>query len=207
MADDIHQLTMAEIQRLTAQYNRDRVAATRELAAIHAGRQFGNAEVALPATDVEARARAVEMLNGYAPADLRMPPRVNREAALTVEIASLDIVISALGQKELVTRASEAAEWLIAHGKQWSDLCRAIVLTATRLRALEQKAVDIRRQLGETPPGMPMADVVGVRSVAGARWSHPDQGGYESDVLTASILKAISQKIVSEKEIKEASSA
>jgi hypothetical protein len=208
MAEDVRALTTAEIGRLTQRYNADRVAAVRELAAIHAGRQFGDPDPPPPATEVEARTRALALLNGYAPENLRMPPVISREQDLIVTVASLDIVLSALSAKEVQQRAADAAEWLVTHESEWRSLCKEIVLTASRLKALELKAQAIRTALGDAPVGLPMAAEIGHRSVTGCRWADPSAGAYSyGDSLTNVVTKAISQKIVSAKEIKESSIA
>ena len=198
--ESMHTATVAEIGLLANSYSRKRDAAVRELAALQAAREFSDPEPALMGIELEARKQAIAELNGYAPAELRMPT-ADRETILKTEILKCDIVLNGLASKDLEARATEAAEFAEAHGEEWRHLCKEIVLTASRLKALEAKAAEFRRVLGTPPAGLPMADAIGVRSVTGAVWARADGSG---DALMGVVQKAIQQRIVSAKEITEA---
>src|SRR4051812_47917275 len=147
--DEIHALTVAEIGRLTGEYTRRRRAATEERAALYAAREAGAPEPdPLTEHDAAVREKALQMLNGYAPSSMRLLPPIPRDEELIIEVAAIDIVLGALSQQELTARATAAAAWIIAYGDAWRQLCRDIILTATRLQAPEA-----RPQAGRPGPG------------------------------------------------------
>jgi hypothetical protein len=198
-SEQIHELTVAEIGRLVGEYYRQRRERTEQLAALFSAAEAGQPEER-PRTDraEEARSRALQMLNGFAPADLKHAPPISRKQELEIEVEAIDIVLSALSQKELVARAAEAAEFALEHGAEWEALCRDIILTATRLGALERQAIEWRQKLGPAVPAtLPMARFIGTgRSIVGALWA--------SDPLYRPREAALQEKIVTAKEIKAA---
>lgn len=194
----VHDLTVAEIARLTADYERQRRAATEELAGIFASRQAGQPEPApLSDGDRAARDMARTMLNGWAPADFAMPSPASPEQQLIVRRDAIDLVLGALRSKEAAALAEEGAIWLIAHGSEWRELCRDILLTADRLRALEAKAVAMRQGLGgAVPVTLPLGDFIGTgRSLLGVAWG--------TDPLSRARTAALAEKVVSARQIED----
>jgi hypothetical protein len=169
----VHELAVAEIGRLTGEYNRLRRERTEELAALSSAAEAGQPEER-PRTDraEEGRGRALEMLNGYAPSSMKRAPPNSRKAELEIDVEAIDIVLSALAQKELVATAAESAAFALEHGAEWEALCRDILLTFTRAQALEKRAVEFRQKLGPAVPAtLPMAQFIGTgRSIVGIVW-------------------------------------
>src|ERR1700682_3918798 len=97
----VHELTVAEIARLTGEFNRRRHEATRALADIFAAAEAGQPEER-PRTDraEEVRAKAAAMLNGHAPPSMRLAPPNSRKAELVIEVEAIDLVLAALSTKE-----------------------------------------------------------------------------------------------------------
>src|SRR5258706_14933682 len=111
-APEVHALTVAEVDRQTAAYSARRNAVTAELARIFAGRQAGDpVEQPLPDHVKAARARAMTLLNGFAPSSLTAPRAMTRERELLVERDALDIVLAALSRSEVIARAADAVQW------------------------------------------------------------------------------------------------
>jgi hypothetical protein len=198
--EEIHQLTVAKIARLTGEYNAQRQSRAAELAGLFSAAESGQPEPQ-PATDraETVRGRALEMLNGYAPAGLKLPAAVSRRHELEIEIEAIDLVLSTLAAKENIARAEEAAAFAVKHGDQWEGLCADIILTATRLQALEARAADWRAGLGgAVPSSLPMARFVGTgRSVLNIAWG--------ADPLSRVREAALAARIVTPKELKAAS--
>jgi hypothetical protein len=196
--NQIHELTVAQIATLSSEYRQRRNVATEELAAIFAAQQGGQAEVERIDDDTKAvRERALELLNGHAPASMKLYRSGSRDRELRIEVGAIDEVLSALSGKELAARAAEAAEWVERHGAEWRALCRDLVLTATRLQALEQRAQAWRATLGgNVPATLALAEFIGARSVLGIPWAN--------DPLSRVRTAAIDARVVSRSEIKEA---
>jgi hypothetical protein len=198
----VHELTVAEIGRLTAEFDRR----DRELAEEQAAR-FSAAEAGQPQerprTDraEEVRGRALEMLNGYAPAGLKRAPPISRDQEIEIDREAIAIVRAALSQKELEARAAEAVAFALEHGDEWEALCRDIILAATRLGALEKRAIEWRQKLGPAVPStLPLATFIGTgRSIVGVAWG--------TDPLSRPREAALQAKIVTKTEIKAAENA
>jgi hypothetical protein len=198
----VHELTVAEVGRLVGEYNRRRHEVTERIAARFVAAEAGQPQER-PPTDraEEVRSRAVAMLNGYAPPGLKHAPPISEQTEDEIERDAIDIVLAALSQKELVATAAEAAEFAIEHGAKWEALCRDILLTATRLGALERQAIEWRAKLGPAVPAtLPMATFIGTgRSILNVPWG--------SDPLSRPREAALQAKIVTRKEIEAAADA
>jgi hypothetical protein len=198
----VHELTVAEISRLTGEYNRRRHECTEQLAALFSAAEAGQPEER-PQTGraEEVRALAVEILNGFAPPGMKRAPPNSRKAQLEVERDAIDLVLAALSTKELAARAEEAAEFAVEHGAEWEALCRDIVLCAVRLGALERRAIEWRQKLGPAvPSSLPMAGFIGTgRSILNVAWG--------ADPLSRVRAAAVEARIVTAKEIKATENA
>jgi hypothetical protein len=191
----------AEIARQVVDYTQRRRKVTEELASLFAARQAGqNVDVVPPADVVAARERAAEMLNGTAPAFLKTPVAITREAQLTIERDAIDLVLNIFQREELRANAAEATQWLEQHGAEWRALCAEIVLTALRLRALEKRAVNMRASIGSiAPAALPMSADIGVsgsflniNGVWGAEpLSRPREAALAAKIITAQQVRDI----------------
>src|ERR1700680_3406530 len=116
-----HELTVAGIDRLVGEFNRRRHETTEALAALFSAAEAGQPEER-PRTDraEEVRGKALEMLNGYAPAGLKHAPPISQQPEDEIEVEAIDIVLSALAQKELVAAAEESAAFMLEHGDEWA---------------------------------------------------------------------------------------
>jgi hypothetical protein len=141
--ETIHALTTAEVGRQVKMYSERRQQIDDERAAAYAYALKNGGAPDTPVVDADERAaleHAKNLLNGYAPQSLSLPPEISRDRILLRERRGLDIVLKILADKDLVARAAEAVEWGEAHGAEWHQLTREITLTAIRLHALEQSA-------------------------------------------------------------------
>lgn len=138
---EMRDLTVQEINRQVRELNSKRQVATENLAAMYKARLAGQPEER-PIDDHTkvVRARAIQMLNGHAASVLQFPHTPTREQELRIEVDAIDLVIKALGHKEIVARAAEAAQWTIDHRAEWVALCREIILTAIRIQSLSERA-------------------------------------------------------------------
>src|SRR6266851_6374491 len=151
--EQIHELTVAEIARLTGAFNAQRQEYVRELAELFSAAEAGAPEPQPVTEHAEAvRSRALYLMNGHSPDGIRLPPATPRRRQIEIEVAALDLVLDALSKKELVARAEEAAAFAMLHGDEWAGHCRDILLTATRLGALEARAQAWRQNLGGVIP-------------------------------------------------------
>jgi hypothetical protein len=193
----VHELTVAEIGRLVGEFNRRRREATERQAARFSAAGAGQPEER-PQTDraEEVRGRALEMLNGYAPAGLKHAPPISQKQEDEIEVEAIDVVLAVLSRRELVATAAAAADFVLEHGEEWEALCRDIILAAARLGALEKRAIEWRAQLGVIPSTLPMAQFIGTgRSIVGAVWagdplSRPREAALQAKIVTAKELKA-----------------
>ena len=153
-----------------------------------------------PATprDEEIRERALQLINGAAPDSLKIRPVKPRSEQLEIEIAAIDTVLVALAQKDRVARAAEAELFVAQHRNEWTQLCADILLVATRLQALERKAIAWRGQLSAIPSSLPLAEYFGTgRSILGPTivWpgdplSRPREAALQANIVTAKEIKA-----------------
>jgi hypothetical protein len=196
-SEQIHESTVAEIARLTGVYNTQRQGHCVELAALFSAAEAGQPESQPAAPRAEmVRGRAVELLNGFAPAGLKLPPAASRRQELEIEIEALDLVLDALSKKENVARAEEAAAFAVDHGEAWAAICRDVLLCATRLGALEARAIAWRQKLaGVTPASLPLARYIGHGRPLGA------------GELSRAITEALETKIISKSELRDAADA
>jgi hypothetical protein len=195
-AETTHDLTVSTINDLIRGYRRDRQAAVAELILIEKRRAAGVPEPQ-PLTDTEklARERAVELINGHGTASMFVPPAASREQQLQVEIRGLDLVLDALATREVQQRSVEAVQWLDRHGGEWNAVCRDILLCATKLAALENKAARLKSEQGFWVT-LPLAEFIGGRSILGIAW--------QADPLNTPIQHALREKIITAAEVKEA---
>jgi hypothetical protein len=148
MSKDLHELTSAEITRQIAAHSDRRNAILAERAALFAERKrhdgVPNPPPAVPTVSDDERAardQARAMLNGSSPAFLKtVPTGISRDQELSREQRAIDIVLDVLNDKRVGARAVEAVAWAEQHGHEWRKLCREIVLTATKLAAMEAAA-------------------------------------------------------------------
>jgi hypothetical protein len=195
---EIHDLTVREIASLTAEYERQRQAYIAEKIELEAS---GAAEEVLTDFQATVREHAANLLNGHAPSDLkslRMMPRVQE---INVELGAIGLILEVLQKKELLQEAIEAADWVIANGTQSRALCRDLILTGERLRALEERALAMRAELrGQVPATLELAAFVGNgRSPLAIPWS--------TDPLSRMRTAALKAEIITEKDLKEARNA
>jgi hypothetical protein len=199
-SESIHELTSAEIARLSAQFGKERAEIIARRQQIYAeGASGASMAPPLPADKVEATARAVKRLNGWA------SPRLvaaavgtqSEDAELRLEQEALDICIDALAQKGLAAAAADGAKWLIEHGAEWRALCREYLLVAERLMALEDKAQAMRSRItGSMVVELPLGAFVGSGGFIDKRPS--------ADPLSRFRMAALAARIVSTKDIEDA---
>src|ERR1700687_1821489 len=105
---ETHQLTVAAIGKMVADFNRRRHAVTLELAALFAASVDQAQELPPTPRAGEIRTRTLELINGAAPDRLKLPPVKPRREVLEVELAALDEVLTVLSQREVIARGAEA---------------------------------------------------------------------------------------------------
>jgi hypothetical protein len=198
----VHELTVAEIARLTGEFSRQRRSYTEELAALFAASEAGQAEQQPVTERAElVRNRAVFLLNGHSPEGLKLAVIGPRRQQIEVEIGALDLVLDTLSRKELVAHAEESAAFALEHGDEWAAICRDVLLCAARLGALEARAVAWRQNLGGVIPStLPLAAFIGTgRSILGIPWG--------TDPLSRARTAALAEKIITTRELKDVENA
>lgn len=150
---------------------------------------------AAPVSDTVKRHRAQirELLNGFA------PPFVSSGAVSSAADIRIELAEIREAQRVINRRREDAAEkvaeaWAAEHAVEWSALLRDIVLTATRLHALEQKAgatLEAAEKLCQASP--PVKMFRHVSSILGI-----------GDPLREVVADALSEKIVTEAELRGA---
>jgi hypothetical protein len=194
---DVHTLTLAEIGRLSAATRADRDAVVGKLAALHESRASRMPEVPLSDRDTDVRRLATQRLNEFSPSAWAMPASMPLEQQLHIELDAIDLVLSALSAKELTALAAATYEWEQEHGAAWNDLCAQILLAATRLQALEAKAIKVRESIGAIPATLPLTSFIGNgRSIVGAPW--------QNDPISRARNEALEKRIISRKDIEDA---
>jgi hypothetical protein len=198
---EIQTLTARQISEMIGRLNARRAEVTAELADIFKSRAAGGRIEILPPEDVrKARALAVQLLGGNAPASLTDAPLRTREQTLELEKAAIDIAIEILQRDHVRARAVEAVAWGQKHAVEWKDLCRQIVLGAHRLQALERRARDMRASIpGFTPPSLCLIGHIGsyTSTVYDPSWGRDFLGQLRRD--------ATAQGVITEREARELS--
>ena len=170
--NQIHALTVSEINRQVAIHSARRRQIVEQRASIYAAAQKNGSASDAPIIDADekaAREHAKTLLNGAAPASLSaLESGVTLDKFLYREMRGIDIALKILDDQELVAKAVEAVEWGEAqHGAEWRQLARDITLTAVRLDALDRGA---RQLLAGCPDllavQLPMTVIVNSRSIS-----------------------------------------
>jgi len=196
-ASEIHELTLAEINRQTLTLTTRRRAITEERAAIYAAQVKSGVSIdATPALDADERAareQAKTLLNGSAPASLSLPPEISRDRILAREQRAIDIVLKVLGDKQTAARAATAVAWAEANSDRWRAVCRDITLAAVHLKALEAAARNLLSECVDIfAIRLPMGSIIGDRPVA-------------EQPLDEVIQAALAEGIVTQPELRKAS--
>jgi hypothetical protein len=192
---EAHDLTVTVITDLIGGYRRDRRAALDELITIEKRRHQGDVERD-DVTDLtrEVRARAKQLVNGYAAADWALPPTMSREKQLRVEIEAIDLVIAALGEREVRQRSIEAMEREVTLLPKWKQSVRKRLRLAVQMCAADDEGMALKAS--HTPFSLPLDEFLGHSSVLpGVFW--------DRDPLATRLKAAVDEGYVTEREIKE----
>jgi hypothetical protein len=188
-------MTVEVINRLIRQYRADWQAANAELVDIE---KSGLAEAPPLSDQAKAtRQKALQIINGYADAaDFALPPDTTRQQQLRVTLDALEMVVSALQQKETRQRAIEATAWLDRHGGEWNATRREALLEFERVKALVAKLAKMRDVHGMwvTLPGIEFFGTG--QSIFGINWS-ADPGG-------AAVRAAIAEGLITARDLEAA---
>ena len=152
--NQIHALTVSEINRQVAIHSARRRQIVEQRASIYAAAQKNGSASDAPIIDADekaAREHAKKLLNGAAPASLSaLESGVTLDKFLYREKRGIDIALKILDDQELVAKAVEAVEWGEAHSAEWRQLAREITLTAVRLDALDARRAATARRLSRS---------------------------------------------------------
>jgi hypothetical protein len=115
-----------------------------------------------PISDHERRVTAhiQKLMNGSTPSHL-LVPAVSRDDQIRAELDAIAFVSRDLARQEELTRYSEAETWVAENDKPWRALCREIVLCATRLASLEERARKMLEPIEGVWVAMPMGATIG----------------------------------------------
>jgi hypothetical protein len=156
-----HPKTVAELRQ--AQHSivmRDRELAKEDADNYHAI-QAGTA-TSRPLSDHERRVTAhiQLMMNGSTPQHL-LTPAISRGEQIRAERDAIAYVQRDLSRQEDLARYSEAETWVAENDKPWRALCREIILCATRLASLEERARKMLEPIAGVCVIMPMGVTIG----------------------------------------------
>ena len=189
-----HPSTVAEIRKV----RRDIGVSDRDLqtegAENYRALQAGTAP-SRPLSDHERRVTAHihKMMNGSTPSHLLMPA-VSRDDQIRAERAAIAFVDRDLARQEELARYSEAETWVAENDRPWRALCHEIILCATRLASLEERARKMLEPIDGVWVAMPMGKTIGSGlSLLGI-------GDPLVDMRTA----ALKEKIINDAEIRKA---
>ena len=137
------QMTVAELQRVQASINEAVLALHSEGRANYKATLAG-APPARPLTEHERRVagRVQSMMNGSTPKHL-LGPAVTRDDQIRADLEAYQIVSREVIKLTEDAQLREAEQLVSENAKQWRELCREIILTATKLAALENRARDM----------------------------------------------------------------
>jgi hypothetical protein len=187
-----HPSTVAEIRQVQAGLS----ARTRELhnegAANYRAALAGTAPPrALSDHERRVTAHIQKLLNGSTPSHL-LVPAVSRDEQIRAELDAIAFVSKDLSRREEQARYDEAGTWVSENDKPGRSVCREIVLCATRLASLEERARKMLEPIDGVWVTMPMGATIGSGlSLLGI-----------GDPLLEMRTAALKEKIVTEAEIK-----
>jgi hypothetical protein len=156
-----HPSTVAEIRQvqrdLAARESELRNEGAQNYRALQAG-----AAPSRPLNDHERRVTAhiQKLMNGSTPSHL-LVPAVSRDDQIRAELDAITFVSRDLARRAELARYDEAEKWVADNAKQWRALCREIVLCATRLASLEERARKMLEPIEGTWVAMPMGATIG----------------------------------------------
>jgi hypothetical protein len=189
--------TVAEIQ-----------AAEREIAALdlelmieaqgiyEASRKGGTAATPLSEHDRRVGKHLQKYLNGATPARFLGDGNISRDAEIRAHRDALAIYLRDLARRKEDALYAEAEQWASDNAKEWRAICREIVLTAERLRALEEHARNFLEPIEAVRFGVQIA----MGGTVGSGLSLLGTGDPLSEIREA----AIKDNIVTEGEIRKA---
>src|ERR1700688_172049 len=189
-----HPKTVAELRRAQRTIGERDRALSKEDAANFLAIQAGTA-TSRPLSDHERRVTAhiQLMLNGSTPQHLLMPA-ISRGEQIRAERDAIAYVQRDLSRQEELARYSEAETWVAENDKPWRAVCREIVLCATRLASVEERARKMLEPIDGVCVVMPMGTTIGSGlSLLGI-----------GDPLREMRSAALSEKIVSQADIRKA---
>ena len=92
--------------------------------------------------------------------------------------------------KDLAARATEAVAWAEENADKWRELCRDIVLTASKLDALERSARELIGQCIDIHSvRLPMANIIGGRAISETPISDLTEAALAAGVVTSGEIK------------------
>jgi hypothetical protein len=156
------QMTVAELQRVQASIREREIALQNEGHANYKAMMAG-APPSRPLNDHDRRVTAhiQLMMNGATPSHL-LTPAVSRDDQIRAELDAIRFVSRELAKQQADATLREAEQLVSDNDKDWRALCREIILTATRLAALEERARDMLAPIqGQFVTGLAMATTVG----------------------------------------------
>lgn len=190
-----HPRSVAEIRQTQAALSERDIALMNEGAAVY--KAIGNGLPSRPMSDHDRQVAAhiKLMMNGSTPPHL-LVPAVSRDEQIRAERDAIAYVQRDLSREYELARLREAEQWVCENAAQWRAICREIVLAATKLASLEQRAREFLEPIsGSHVGGLAMATTIGRFSLLGI--------GNPLEEMQANALK---DGVVTSTEIKKARS-
>jgi hypothetical protein len=147
-----------------------------------------------PLSDHERRVTAhiQLMMNGSTPQHL-LTPAISRSEQIRAERDAIAYVHRDLSRQVDLARYSEAETWVAENDKAWRALCRDIIICATRLFSLEERAREMLKPIEGVCVALPMATTIGRLSLLGI-----------GDPLLDMRVAALNEKIITESDVRKA---
>ena len=156
-----HPSTVAEIRQARRELAANVPALMNEGAENYRALQAGTVP-SRPLGDHEQRVAAhiQKLMNGSTPPGV-LAPATTRGDQIRAQLDAIAFVDRELGKQEEHARYREADQWVSDNAKPWRALCREIILTATRLASLEERARKMLEPIEGTWVAMPMGATIG----------------------------------------------
>ena len=191
-----HPSTVAELRQAQAALTtRDR-ALMEEGAAVYAAMKTGSPP-SFPLSEHQRRVatHVQSLMNGSTPPHL-LVPAVSRDDQIRAERDAIAYVQRDLGRQVELAMHREAEQWVLENAAAWRALCREIVLAATKLASLEERARNFLEPIhGHHVGGLVMATTIARFSLLGI-----------GDPLEEMQANALKDGVVTSAEIKKARS-